>query len=173
MRLYRRILPALASRPNGKDVRETVALSLLLALIVLPLGLLTGFLTWDPFPVSPGQALLLGMAAFITPALAEELLFRALLIPRSTEVTGSLTQAAWSGLSLAAFVASHPLKAALFSIHRYTFTHPVFLLLAAFLGGACTVSYVRSGSVWPPTLIHWASVAIWLLLFGGHAKLFE
>lgn len=74
---------------------------------------------------------------------------------------------------MAAFVAYHPLKAVILSGgKRSTFTRPVFLLLTTLLGAACTTAYLQSGSLWPPVVIHWLIVAVWLLFFGGYERLY-
>ena len=48
-----------------------------------------------------------------------------------------------------------------------TFLDPVFLLLATLLGGCCTFVYLRTGSIWPSTLIHWLSLVSWKAFLGG------
>ena len=39
--------------------------------------------------------------------------------------------------------------------------------MVACLGLACTLTRVRSGSIWPGVVIHWGVVVAWLALFGG------
>jgi len=49
---------------------------------------------------------------------------------------------------LATFVVYHPLNALTFyPVGRSTFMNPVFLLLAAILGVACSIAYLQSGSL--------------------------
>ena len=109
---------------------------------------------------------------FVLPALAEELLFRVLLLPHPQEHASDAGRWLWGTLALGLFVASHPLEALISSsARRGTFTDPVFLLLAGLLGLVCTIAYLESGSLWPPVVIHWSAASAWLLVLGGHGKL--
>jgi predicted Abi (CAAX) family protease len=47
------------------------------------------------------------------------------------------------------------------------FYDPVFLGLSTIFGVFCSVAYLRSGSIWPSVLMHWAVVVAWKLWFGG------
>ncbi|XGV98198.1 MAG: CPBP family glutamic-type intramembrane protease [Leptolyngbya sp. BL-A-14] len=38
------------------------------------------------------------------------------------------------------------------------------------LGIICTLSYLKSGSLWMPVVMHWVIVVSWLLIFGGLEK---
>ncbi|MEO0488081.1 MAG: hypothetical protein AAFZ49_00815, partial [Cyanobacteria bacterium J06659_2] len=79
---------------------------------------------------------------------------------------------AWGLVSLGVFIVSHPLNAIVFfPTRRTTFFDPIFLTLAGLLGGICTLAYGLSGSLWPPVLLHWVIVVIWLLLFGGERRI--
>jgi predicted Abi (CAAX) family protease len=76
-------------------------------------------------------------------------------------------------LSLVLFVVYHPLNALTFyPVGRSTFMNPVFLLLAAVLGVACSIAYLLFGSIWPAVAIHWLAVTAWLLLLGGYRRLY-
>ena len=44
---------------------------------------------------------------------------------------------------------------------------PRFLSLVAWLGLACTLSRIRSGSIWPAVIIHWGVVVVWMALYAG------
>ena len=35
------------------------------------------------------------------------------------------------------------------------------------LGLACTLSRIRSGSIWPAAIIHWGVVVVWKALYAG------
>ena len=70
-------------------------------------------------------------------------------------------------LALLAFIAWHPLQVGLgLPYAQVVFLRPDFLLIAALLGLACTISYRRSGSLQPAILMHWAVVAGWKALTG-------
>jgi predicted Abi (CAAX) family protease len=48
---------------------------------------------------------------------------------------------------------------------RTLLADPRFLVQVTLLGLACSLAYLVSGSIWPPVLIHWLTVVVWLL---GH-----
>jgi predicted Abi (CAAX) family protease len=137
------------------------------AAIAVPFGLATGFLSMGTPP--PWQRLLVfALVAVFVPCLGEELLFRAALLPRPEERIGTATRLVITLLSLALFVAWHPLNAAMFLHAAWpTFTDSRFLILAAVLGACCSAAYLRSGSVWPGVAIHWIAVVAWKLLGGA------
>lgn len=71
-------------------------------------------------------------------------------------------------MALALFVAWHPINGLFLKTEAsQTFLDPVFLLLATLLGGCCTFVYLRTGSIWPSTLIHWLSLVSWKAFLGG------
>ena len=168
-----RLLSALTTQGDATDWARTAGLLLLFAVCVVPAGLATGFLR----PVSPrgldrNRRIVLAAAVFVTPALAEEVAFRAL--PLSFPGREHLWP--WATASLVAFVVYHPVKAALpgaSAAKRATFTDPFFLGFATLLGAACTVAFVTSGSLWPPVALHGSVVAAWLLYLGGYDRLTE
>ena len=147
-------------------------LGLLLATPAAILGRRSGFLRWRPL-CAPWPTLAgIVVVSFVTPALAEEAVFRALLIPGPDE------RASLGGLflgcsnSLVIFVLYHPLKTWLLPARRKApFANHTFLSLTTLLGLVCTVSYVTSGSLWPPVVVHWLFVSGWLLLFGGWERM--
>jgi predicted Abi (CAAX) family protease len=65
------------------------------------------------------------------------------------------------------FLLHHPLNALTF----YQAGSPTFLILANLLGLACTLVYWLTGSLWPPVLIHWIVVVVWLGWLGGLERL--
>ncbi len=99
------------------------------------------------------------------PGLNEELIFRALLIPHPSETVSRNKRWIWITLSLILFILYH--------LHPFTpafFKTSVFILGAGLVGGVCTLSYLRSGSIWGAIVLHWLIVVIWLLIFGGLRK---
>ena len=126
-------------------------------MIALAGGLTSGLLRPE---TASTAALPLLLRTFFVPALLEELLFRVLPPPRL-----------WP-FALAVYVLFHPLNAKLFLPEaRDVFYDPVFLLLAALLGGGCTLLYRRTRSLWPPVALHGFTVAGWLLFLGGEDAL--
>ena len=112
-------------------------------------------------PIQRSSVFLLSVSAFVVPALAEELAFRGWL-RRGAPISAVV--------SLLAYIVWHPLQTWLhLPFGRPEFLDPRFLSLIAWLGLACTLSRVRSGSIWPPVIIHWGIVVVWKALYGGEA----
>ncbi len=109
-----------------------------------------------------------GRLAAVHPALVEELLFRALLLPHPLEGEPLPALLAWSAGSVGAFVLYHPLAARLwYPPGRRLFRDRRFLLQCTLLGLACVVAYQATGSLWAAVLVHWLAVLIWLEPLGG------
>jgi len=137
----------------------------------LPIGVSVGLLRPHVIHLGPAEAIGFGLL-FVHPALVEELLFRALLLPREGSVwpRGRLLPVAAAALAL--YVASHPINAWLFRPQVLgLFTSPAYLALATLLGIACTMTYLISRSIWPPVAIHWLTVVLWIWLLGGQTLL--
>lgn len=148
---------AVRTWPGRRGWAETLLALVGFAALALPLGLWGGLLEPTRAPLAAPPLLL---RAFFVPSLLEELLFRVLPPPR------------WAPLALAAYVLAHPLNALLFVPGaRGVFYNPAFLLLTLLLGAACSLLYRRTGSLWPPVVLHWLVVSTWLLLLGGTAAL--
>jgi predicted Abi (CAAX) family protease len=110
-------------------------------------------------PIAQTQLFTVWLSAFLIPTLSEELLFRGWVR------RGSPLPAVGS---LLAYIAWHPLQTLLnLPFGRPEFLDPAFLGLIAWLGLVCTLSRLRSGSIWPPVIIHWGVVVIWKSLYGG------
>lgn len=172
-RLVQRLHSAIFTVPDGRGIVVGLLLLGVLVAVAIPLGFQTGFLRFDA-RLAPRQILKVLMTSLVFPAIAEELVFRAMLIPTPLEAVSTTTRLVWAGLSLVIFILYHPLNAATcFRRGSPTFMQPTFLALAAVLGGLCTLSYLQSGSIWPAILIHWLAVCVWLSFLGGHARLLE
>lgn len=132
---------------------------------------MTGFLQWNV--CSCKRTIIKTIAtSLIAPAILEETFFRVLLLPHPSTNISLDSYIVWAGFSLFLFVIYHPLNAlTFFPQGRETFFDPAFLCLAASLGIICTTTYWQTGSLWLPALIHWFSVNIWLLCFGGLTRL--
>lgn len=135
-----RLARAARAWPGVRGWAETLLALLGFATLALPLGLASGWLEPQRAPLAVPPLLL---RVFFVPSLLEETLFRVLPPPR------------WAPQALAAYVLSHPLNALLFVPGaRDVFFDPTFLLLALLLGAACSVLYRRTGSLWPPVVLH-------------------
>lgn len=170
--LFNRVLASLLPPFQPGDPGRSLLVLAVYGAVALPLGLASGFLTlpwhWPP----PGEAFPRVAGLLLLPALVEELLFRVLLIPHPIEGIPWWPQLAWSAFSLGLFVLYHPVAARLwYPRARVLFHDPRFLEQATLLGLACTLAYGCTGSLWPPLLIHWLAVVIWLELFRGRERL--
>ena len=170
--LLHRLIAAIFTIPGTGAWLYAATLLLILTVISLPIGFQRGFLQVDV--VNTSRETIIGIIAvcLLTPAISEELFFRVLLLPHPSESASILNQLLWGGISLILFIIYHPLNALTFYPSGLrTFFNPVFLFLAALLGVVCTLTYWQSGSLWPPVVIHWLVVVVWLLVLGGYRKL--
>lgn len=167
----RSVALALRTRPDARAWRRCGTIFLGYVAVAVPVGVVAGFFQpglpdWPAWKLS-----LLPLVLLVTPSVGEELLFRALPLPHAVERPTRRHQVVAGALALVAFVLWHPLNGLWTPRVWPTFTDPVFLFLAAAMGLACTLAYYASASIWPPVLIHWATVVVWGLLLGGRDRL--
>lgn len=169
-----RLSAAVSTIPDTKGWLDGAALLLLFAIIALPIGFQSKFIQLEMVRVSWQNAIAITILSLFMPATSEELVFRGLLLPRTTENLSVAEIWFWGCLSLILFIIYHPLNAlTFFPRGRQTFFHPIFLTLAGLLGIVCTLAYLQSGCLWIPVIIHWLIVVVWLLLLGGYGKLYD
>jgi predicted Abi (CAAX) family protease len=170
--LFNRVLASLLPPFQPGDLGRSLLVLAGYGALALALGVASGFLSlpmqWPPLAEAlPRLAKLL-----LLPALVEELLFRVLLIPHPIEGFPWQSLLGWNALSLGLFVLYHPVAARLwYPQARALFDDPRFLFQATLLGVACSLAYGFTGSLWPPVLIHWLAVVIWLEPFRGREQL--
>jgi predicted Abi (CAAX) family protease len=171
-RIFSRLIDALTTFPNGWGWLTSGGILLVYASMALSFGWRQGFLKRRSAIVAKKTILTVGLGTFLTPALFEELLFRALLIPHPHEDVWLQTTILWACISLALFIVYHPIHA-LTAYRRGapTFFQPTFLILAGLLGLACTLTYLLTSSLWPGVVLHWLVVVVWLLRLGGLERL--
>lgn len=149
----------LAALKRLPDFRAAIE-GLLLFLMVVAAGAWTansGVLHLKPLPSD--ELLITWLSAFIVPTLSEEVLFRGWV--RKGAPLAAVA-------SLLAYILWHPVQTwAGLPFGRPEFLDPAFLGLIAWLGLACTLSRIRSGSIWPAVVIHWGVVVMWKSLYGG------
>jgi predicted Abi (CAAX) family protease len=139
--------------------------------IAIIFGASTRFLNWQAHSLTAADWRLL-LQLFFAPALLEELLFRCLLLPHRIEGTSLGNTAIAILFSTVLFIFYHPANALTFyRPGRPTFWDWRFLTLAGLLGSICAICYQLSGSLWPPMIIHWLVVSIWIIWGGGRARL--
>ena len=167
-----RVVAALTTIPDARTWGRCALAYVIFLICGLPVGLLTGLLHVSVPHVAPAVVLSTSAIALVHPAFVEELIFRVLLLPREPRSMRRGRLIVVAGIALALYVASHPLNAILFRPQlRSLFESPAYLSLAALLGATCTAAYWISRSIWPPVLIHWLTVVIWIWLLGGWALL--
>jgi predicted Abi (CAAX) family protease len=115
-------------------------------------------------PRAPGEIAFIALRAFFIPALGEELVFRAALIPGPDE---GVKPALPIAISTLVFTLWHVTETAFLPNSAATFLRPDFLTLAALLGVACAILRWRSGSIWTAVALHWIAVVAWQGWFGG------
>ena len=166
-RVFKRPLRALTTWPDGKAWRRLAVIFALYTVLAALFSSGSGFVELAPLPLTGWGYLRLGLVLLVAPSGLEEVVFRGLL-PRPGE-QGALPYAT---LSLSLYVLSHPVNALLFRPAALpVFTDPRFLALVTLLGAACTAAVWVSGSLWPPILIHWLTVFVWLGFLGGRSAL--
>lgn len=167
-----RLRQAATTRPQPRDWLLAAGLTGGLGLVIVPLGLLSHFLSLTLADVTWPDGLRLAARVLLAPALLEEGFWRVLLLPHPTEIISDRKRWRVGLPMLGLFVVMHPFNAmTLYPTAFDTFTNPVFLLAAALLGLVCTIAYWRSGSWWVVTAMHWLVVIVWLLLLGGYSAL--
>ena len=158
----------LITKPGKADIIFSVAVALIYAAIALPVGLLTGFLKIRVLEMNTSTMVILPLSLLVMPSFLEELFFRALMLPHKTRRLAAQKKVFLSLLSIFVFIAWHPINAITINLAAYpVFTNPVFLILATIMAVACTVTYLKSGSVWIPVVIHWITVLVWVFFLGG------
>jgi predicted Abi (CAAX) family protease len=173
--LSRRLLDvrdALTTRPSADAWRRCALLYILFLVCALPIGLLSGLLHPSRPPLTAGAAAIVACTIALHPALTEELVFRALMLPRRLDRIGRGRLLVTIAIALFLYVIAHPLNAKFFwPAVLGVFSNPYYLALATLLGLTCTAAYLISGSIWPSVVIHWLTVTLWILLLGGQALL--
>ena len=167
-----RLQQSVTTRPQAQDWLLATWLAVGFVLVMVPVGLLSNFLTPTLAEVTWADGLWLAGRVLVMPALVEEGFWRVLVLPHPTEIMSDRKRWRLGLPMLGLFVVMHPLNAMTFYPMAFaTFTNPVFLLSAALLGLICTVAYWKSGSLWIVTAMHWLVVTVWLLFLGGYSAL--
>ncbi|MBK8545307.1 MAG: CPBP family intramembrane metalloprotease [Caulobacteraceae bacterium] len=134
------------------------------AAVAAAISLATGLAHWSPRDL--GQFAFLALRAFFIPALGEELMFRAALVPAVGE---SKNPAFWIVVSTLLFGLWHVADTVFLPGSASTWLRFDFLALAMLLGLLCAILRFRSGSIWTAVALHWIIVVAWQGWFGGPA----
>tara|TARA_R110001606_G_scaffold212905_1_gene360709 strand:+ start:4147 stop:4653 length:507 start_codon:yes stop_codon:yes gene_type:complete len=154
---------ALQTWPDAGRWMAAMGIALPTAAIIALAGFLGGWLRLDPVGTIP-SALVAAIMLFFVPALAEELVFRGILL--SWFATFSQRWGNW--LSAILFMLWHPFQALTFGPPwSAIFLQPSFLFATFILGIILTHIRIVTQSLWPVVAIHWILVLVWKLFFGG------
>jgi predicted Abi (CAAX) family protease len=154
---------ALKVWPAAGRWKAALGLALPAVLIIALSGYLGGWLRLDPVVDLP-SALIAAIILFFIPALAEELVFRSILL----SWFASFSQRLGNWLSIGLYVLWHPLQALTFGPPwSAIFLQPSFLFATFILGIILTHIRIVSQSLWPVIAIHWLLVVVWKLMFAG------
>ena len=157
--MLKETIAALRMFPGKDSWVLTAKIAALCGTLLAAIGWLSGFAYWDPISSLP-QIITTSILLFFLPSLAEEILFRGLLIKPSAKWTAIL--------SVLLFIAWHPIQAYTFGpAWSGLFLTPSFLLATLILGVSLTYLRLVTKSLWPPIALHWFVVAAWKLAFGG------
>lgn len=155
-----------------QNIRFSLALILLFALIALPLGYLGSLYSFQI--LDKRTACIAFFSLFLFPALLEESFFRGILIPNNTKQRGAKTILFVTLLSATLFTLWHPLNALTVNPGAQAlFCDPYFLVIVFCLGIVCSLSYILSRSLWVPIIIHWLTVVVWVIFLGGRNLLLK
>lgn len=143
---------------------------LVVSVAALGLMMVIGFSTglYRLQPPEPGLAWRM-LVVFFVPALGEEIPFRGLLTPGPGESRRPWAEVA---VSTALYTLWHVVEALTFLPGAApVFLRPDFLLCCAVLGLGCAAMRLRTGSIWPAVILHWALVVVWQTWLGGVSAL--
>ncbi len=160
-------LSALGWGRTGAHWRPILFLMAVFAVVGSLLYFACGLGTWSPGARPLSRTWRLSAIYVLFPALAEELLWRWLLIPPRLFCR---TSHALILIVLTTVIATlaHPLVAVTVAPHtRSVFCDPCFLAITALLQAACGLLYLLSRSIWPSVFLHWLTIVVWKFLYGG------
>lgn len=168
--LLRRLSAALRTPPRWSHFGPFAREAAWLLPVLLALGFAGGLMRLAPR--FDEAVLRLALIALVAPALAEELLFRAALLPRP-DPDRPLPLGALA-LSASLFLLWHPLQILIFPPHwRAVMLDPWFLAAVAAFGIASARLYWATGSIWPSVALHWLVVVAWKALLSGPSPWLE
>ncbi len=136
--------------------------------MALPFVLGSGLLRLDLTQLTVRGFLAAAVVMLFCPGLLEELVFRVWLLPHPAERRSSRFRLAWTVAAVTLFTLWHPLNAwLLLPEARRIFWDWRFLVVVVLLGAACSLAYLRTGSIYAPIAVHWLTVVAWKTLLTG------
>lgn len=164
----------LTTFPKRKELFFAGVLIILYAPMALIIGFSTRVFKFNVLLPEKVIHYLLPFTLIFFPCLPEELFFRGLLMPHKNRKSSPSKYLMYTIINVVLFVIWHPFNAYLINNSAIPlFTNIYFLLIVFLLGVICTVTYLQSGSIWIPVLIHWCTVFSWVFFLGGRNKVLE
>lgn len=161
--IVRRVVRALRTLPDRHGWGRSAMIGIVGIALVFTLALAGGLLELNPIR-DPTRVISVAALLFFVPALGEEMIFRAALIPRASQRRALR----WVALSVVLFILWHPLQVVTIGPPwSAVFLDPWFLAATGVLGLTVATQFLETGSVWPCVITHWIVVAGWKLLLGG------
>ncbi len=169
---FHQLLRGLRTVPSRRDIVFAALVTGGYFILTGAIGFGSGLLRPSIAPLTPGLIAAVPLLLFIFPSIPEEVVFRGLLLPHRGSAPSRKRMVVETAISTTLFVVWHPFNAATINPSAYAiFTDPRFLVLVVLLGLTCAITYLRSGSLWIPIVIHWLTILPWVLLLGGRNEL--
>jgi predicted Abi (CAAX) family protease len=158
----------LITLPKGSGLLFSVVVFLMYMAVALPIGFCSGFFTIHVLKTNIWVMIVLPISLFFIPSFFEEIVFRGFFLPHKERQISNIHLLIYAAFSIALFIAWHPFNAITINHPAFSmFTHPVFLSLAALMAIACTITYLKTGSLMVPIAIHWLTVLGWVFFLSG------
>jgi len=158
----------LLTLPKGSDILFSVVVFLIYIAVALFIGFYSGFFKIKVLKIDILVMIILPISLFFVPSLFEEMFFRGFLLPHSERKISTIRLLSYAVFSIFVFIVWHPINATTINHPAFAiFTNLVFLCLAALMGIACTITYLKTGSLWVPVVIHWLTVLAWVFFLSG------
>lgn len=154
--------------PSRNDLQFSVLVTVVYGVLALLFGLSTKLFTFTLYSGDIKSLLALPFILLIIPSIPEEFFFRGMLLPHRSEHKTKKQIITWIMISMTAFVLWHPFAAlTTYKQVRELFTDWRFITIVTMLSFSCTITYLKTGNIWIPTVIHWLTVIVWMLFLGG------
>ncbi len=163
-----RLCKSFIQRPSVNDLIFGSIATLIYGIVAILFGLTTKLFSIKLYSGDFKTLLILPFVLIIIPSIPEEIFFRGLLLPSPSEF-GSKKQVLFGVLaSMSLFILWHPFTAlTIYPQVRELYTDIRFITIVAMLSFVCTITYLKSGSIWIPIVIHWLTVVVWMFFLGG------
>lgn len=166
--LTKRAVTGLLTKPDKEGALFCLRISLLFGALALAFGYLSNWLdSGIAIRYSLGTIVTFTLLHLVLPGVFEEMIFRVLWLPAKGEPWKN-SAVGWFWGALLIFVLWHPFMALTWlPKFQYVFLDWRFLFVVVMLGITCGLMYIRTGSIWPPMILHWATVVLWKTFLGG------